>query len=205
MKNINKKEGGYTIVELLVGVGLFLTATSVIVGIFVQGVRSQKFLNSLLEVQSNSGLIVEQIMREIRLGFWFKAIPSDGDSCGSLNPALSQNLEFTRFVRKERIQTKYIWDDEVKSIVRKVQKIDNAGNPVGEEQITQLNASSIAVNRLCFLVNDVDEDPRQKPWRITMSFNVGSTNTQLENKTMDFQTTIAARILPFEVPIQPTP
>jgi type II secretory pathway pseudopilin PulG len=204
-KNINKKEGGYTIVELLVGVGLFLTATSVIVGIFIQGVRSQKFLNSLLEVQSNSSLMVEQIMREIRLGFYFKVIPSVGDYCGGLNPAMSQNLEFTRFVRKERIQTKYIWDDQTKNIIRKVQKMDIAGNPIGEEQTTQLNASSVVVNKLCFLLNNAEENPRQKPWRITTSFNVGSTNMQLENKTMDFQTTIAARIMPFEVPIQPTP
>lgn len=205
MKNLNKREGGYTIVELLVGVGLFLTATSVIVGIFIQGIRSQKLLNSLLEVQSNSSLIVEQIMREIRLGFYFKAIPSAGDFCGDLNPLLSQNLEFTRFVHKEKIRTKYIWDDVSKDIIRKVQKLDSAGNPVGNEQITQLNASSVAVNKLCFLVNDVEEDPRQKPWRVIMSFNVGSSNAGLENKTLDFQTTVAARIMPFEVPIQPTP
>jgi|GEM_PF-1980342 type II secretory pathway pseudopilin PulG len=205
MKNLNKKEGGYTIVELLVGVGLFLTATSVIVGIFIQGIRSQKLLNSLLEVQSNSSLIVEQIMREIRLGFYFKAVPSAGDFCGDLNPSLSQNLEFIRFVRKEKIQTKYIWDDTNKNIIRKIQKLDAIGNPVGDEQITQLNASSVAINKLCFLVNDVTEDPRQKPWRVTMSFNVGSTKAGLDNKTMDFQTTVAARIMPFEVPISPTP
>ncbi len=108
-------------------------------------------------------------------------------------------------MRKEKIQTKYIWDETTKNILRKTQKLDSDGSPVGVEQVTQLNASSVAVNKLCFLVNDAAEEPRQKPWRVTMSFNVGSTNTQLENRTMDFQTTIAARIMPFEVPIQPTP
>lgn len=201
---INKPEnrGGYTLVELLVGVGLFLTAISILVSIFIQGLRSQKFLNSLLEVQSNSSLIIEQIMREVRLGFDFQTAPSEGTSCGELNPQLSQGLQFTRFVRKEKIRTEYLWDEVGKLITRTSQKLDAAGNPVGDPEISQLNASSVSVNRLCFMVNNPEENPRQSPWRVTMSFNVGSKNPNLQNRTMDFQTTVSARTMPFEIPRQ---
>ncbi len=195
MNNNPDKSGGYTLVELLVGIGLFVTATSFLVAIFIQGLRSQRLLNSLLELQSNSSLIVEQVMREVRVGFDFVTPPAVSDICGDLG--LADSLEFYRFVRGERIKTVYIWDETEKKLLRSIE--DGLGNI----QESQINANNISLNRLCFLVNPANGEPRTNPWRITISAAAGLANSQAPNKVINFQTSIAARVLPSEVPPLP--
>jgi type II secretory pathway pseudopilin PulG len=196
IKKLDQKNGGYTLVELIVGIGLFTTAISFLVAIFIQGLRSQKLLNSLLELQSNSGLLMEQVMRETRLGFNFQALPATSQTCGDLG--LSDQIEFYRLVRGERIKTTYTWEETNKRLIRTVE--DSLGGIKGN----QVNADSVLLNRFCFLLNPAEGVPRTNPWRITISANAGSSNPRISNRSLDFQTTVAARVLPSEVlPIIP--
>lgn len=194
---INKSEnrGGYTLVELIVGVSLFISAIAFLVSIFIQGLRSQRLLNALLELQSNSGLIIEQVMREMRLGFEFNALPAVSEVCG--DSGLTDRLEFYRFVRGERLKTSYVWNEAEKKLIR---SIENESGQITENQI---NADSVLLNRFCFSLNPANGEPRTNPWRITISASAASSNPRIQNRSLDFQTTVAARVLPLEVPPAP--
>lgn len=192
IKKPDQKSGGYTLVELIIGIGLFTTAISFLVAIFIQGLRSQKLLNSLLELQSNSGLLIEQVMREARLGFNFQALPAISQTCDDLK--LTDQIEFYRLVRGERIKTTYTWEEANKKLIRTVK------NSLGEIKKNQINTDSVLLNRFCFLLNPAVGEPRTNPWRITISVNAGSSNPYIQNRSLDFQTTVAARVIPSEVP-----
>lgn len=62
------KKNGFTMVELLVAISLFLVVVSIATGTFIQALRTQRAAVFLIAAVSNAGLAVEQISREIRTG-----------------------------------------------------------------------------------------------------------------------------------------
>lgn len=68
--NFNSKNG-FTIVELLVAVTLFTVVVSIATGTFIQSLRTQRATVALIAANSNAGLAIEQMSREIRTGKGF--------------------------------------------------------------------------------------------------------------------------------------
>lgn len=64
---------GFTMVELLVAMSLFVVVISLVSGIFVRALRSQRNIVALIAANSNAALALEQIMREMRTGTDFNA------------------------------------------------------------------------------------------------------------------------------------
>lgn len=62
---------GFTLVELIVAVGLFLTITAVASANFVQTVRTQRQVADLIAAETTASFVIEQMAREIRTGFNF--------------------------------------------------------------------------------------------------------------------------------------
>ena len=62
---------GFTIIELMVAVGLFLIVVSIAAAVFVQSLRSQKQVVALMAANDNASLTLEQMTREIRLASQF--------------------------------------------------------------------------------------------------------------------------------------
>lgn len=77
--------GGFTVVELLVAITLFIVVVSIATGTFIQALRTQRSTVSLLAVNSNISLALEQISREIRTGRSFSV------SGGALNFTNAKN------------------------------------------------------------------------------------------------------------------
>ncbi|KKR88938.1 MAG: hypothetical protein UU85_C0001G0130 [Candidatus Wolfebacteria bacterium GW2011_GWA2_42_10] len=71
---IFKIKNGFTLVELIVSMGLFVVLTSIAVGGFVNVLRNQRIAVSLITVNDNTGLTLEQMAREIRTGYNFSKI-----------------------------------------------------------------------------------------------------------------------------------
>ncbi|MEK9183981.1 MAG: type II secretion system protein [Patescibacteria group bacterium] len=59
---------GFTMIELLVAIGLFIVVISVSSGIFIKSLRTQRQIVSLMAANDNASLALEQIIREIRTG-----------------------------------------------------------------------------------------------------------------------------------------
>ena len=66
---INNK--GFTIVELLIAMSIFIILTSITAGGFINVLRNQRIVVALMAANDNMGLTIEQIAREIRTGYNF--------------------------------------------------------------------------------------------------------------------------------------
>ena len=61
-------ESGFTIVELLVSISLFVIIMGIVSGVFTQSMRTQRAIVALNAAISNAQLTIEQIAREARTG-----------------------------------------------------------------------------------------------------------------------------------------
>ena len=66
---------GFTMIEMLIALGLFAVVVSVGIGGFAHALRIQRQTQFLLAVNSNGGEILEQMSREIRTGSIFYILP----------------------------------------------------------------------------------------------------------------------------------
>ena len=62
---------GFTLIELLVAMGIFAIVIAIATGGFINSLRTQRQVASLISAQSNASLVLEQMAREIRTGFLF--------------------------------------------------------------------------------------------------------------------------------------
>lgn len=65
------KESGFTIIELLVAMSIFVILITIATGAFIQALRSERRLVALMSVSNNVGMVLEQMTREIRTGYNF--------------------------------------------------------------------------------------------------------------------------------------
>ncbi|MDD5430643.1 MAG: prepilin-type N-terminal cleavage/methylation domain-containing protein [Candidatus Pacebacteria bacterium] len=77
MENKSKNNSGFTIVELLVAMSLFMVVTAIVAGVFIRSLRTQRISMALVSANNNAELSVEQMAREIRTGFDF-LVSGDG-------------------------------------------------------------------------------------------------------------------------------
>ncbi len=68
MKNKFSSKNGFTLVELLVAMSLFVVVVALASGIFIQALRTQRATVALIAANNNASLAIEQMMREIRTG-----------------------------------------------------------------------------------------------------------------------------------------
>ncbi len=62
---------GFTLVELLIAIGLFSVVITIAMGGFVRALRSQRQVVALIAANSNVSLVMEQMSREMRTGYYF--------------------------------------------------------------------------------------------------------------------------------------
>lgn len=67
---------GFTLVELVVAMGIFVILMSIATGGFIQMLRNQSIVVSLMATNDNMSLTLEQIAREIRTGYNFNKVSS---------------------------------------------------------------------------------------------------------------------------------
>lgn len=77
-----KQQGGFTIIELIVAVGLFIVVVGIASGTFVRSLRTQRSVAELMAANDNASLTLEQMTREIRTG---KKLSSTGSRLSFIN------------------------------------------------------------------------------------------------------------------------
>ena len=179
--NINK---GFTIVELLVAMSVFVTAMSIISGLFIKTLHTQKILGAVIESSSNTSLMLEQMAREIRLGYFFttSTVP-----CGGGQTDFYQGLAFKRLRGATSTVVAYEWNT-TNSILERTEEMN------ATEALTSAN---VTASRLCFRVSQGGLP--NNPWRITILSNVSPKIAEATGKGANLQTTISSRILPTDV------
>lgn len=177
---MKKEIKAFTLVELLVSVSIFIIFVSLASTIFVSSLKTQNKVNHLVELADNSGVVLEQIMRDIRSGY---------DFYGNLSQYQIVNAENTstlifKDVKDRVIQYKLVEENGVKKIVKIVNFLKEYDFTPKEVKINYLYFT-VKQNHICY------------PWRVTINLNIGSAN-QTISQNFDLQTTISSRILPID-------
>lgn len=193
MKNKTKKHHikgireGYTLLELIVAIGIFSIGLAIVVGVFTQALRTQRSLNALMQAQSNASITLEQIMREIRAGFNFTSASTAGSVCNTRG--LFDSLTFSRFINNEKVTVSYEWSGS--SITRT--QTGSGGNVT----TSVMNDASVLINSACF---DLSQSNQNSPWKIGFFASISPSDSRISDRIVNVETTVSARILPEETP-----
>lgn len=165
--NFNK---GFTIVELLVAIGLFGAIVSIAMGGFVRALQTQKQIVALITANSNVSLVIEQMSREIRTGFNFCNLNCPSDS-----------LTFTNS-RGEQVTYAYGVAVGYGTITRQV----------GSGNINPITADNVNIRYLNFKVSENPSYPPRVTILVGLSPKIGQAINVSENIT-NIQTTVSVR------------
>jgi prepilin-type N-terminal cleavage/methylation domain-containing protein len=171
-----KGEAGFTLMEMMVALGVFSTIVTITASIFLGTLRDARYVSSQAAAVDNAGLIIEQIAREVRTGSSF-SVPN----------GTSDRLEFINYHSRF---TRYMFSEiGGKKRISKCEGASCAGNSDPGEPLT---SESIDVEG-SFHITDFSGDPngRTTP-RITV---VAGVKDARGNPLTNIQTTISARLI----------
>lgn len=178
-----KASGGFSLIELMVAVGVFAVVVTITSGTFVISLRGQGKSATAQNVADNTRYAMEVIAKEIRMGR-IKATegfvlnsPSDIQFKSNMP---NRNGSIVRFYL-DATTHQIMFDDDIN---------DGSGPGKDPESIT---AANVTVNALTFDVSGVSSEMQP---RITIVMRVASAGTAADIATsMDLQTTISPRSL----------
>lgn len=193
MNDPYRNEKGFTVIELIVAMGVFVVIVTVAVGTFITVVRNERKLTSLMEVNNNAGGVLEQMAREIRTGYRF--CDTTGQNPDAPCALFAQSLAFTNYQGKA-VTYEY---DGVRHVVT---RSEDGGDP------RPMTAGDVTVTRLDFTVVQYDEDGSPDndvcvPWRIGIIMGVRRPDDTAGDQEIKLETTVSSRVLPKEAPNAP--
>lgn len=163
---ILKNKRGFTMVELLVAMTLFIVFIVIASGSFIRALRTQRTIVALIAANDNASLGLEQMAREIRTGASFST--TNGNDLDFIN---AYNIEVTYRLNNDTIE-----------------------RGEGGTNFQPITATNVRINSLNFyLLGNLAGD--NYPPRITVSVNVSPNIAAVQDISTDFQTTISARLL----------
>lgn len=170
-------DSGFTLIEFMVAMGVFVIVLGIVVNIFIGALRSQRAAAALMAANDNASLALEQMMREIRVGSNF-FIPGDNPPLPCIStvvPAIPSSGNELMFCNVDGRNVTYRLSDE--TIEREV-----------DGRKGSITSRNVRVSRLQFQLG-----PSAWPPRITISLELGSQNPDLREILNNLQTTVSAR------------
>ncbi len=167
---LRDSRNGFTLVELIVAIGIFSTIVAIAAGGFVRALRTQRQTVGLLSANSNASLVIEQMAREIRTGYDFCV---NGQICLG-----ASELSF-RNAAGESI-TYRLGNEAVERGVGNV--------------FAPLTASNVSIRYLNFVISGNQPNDGVPP-RITVVLGVSSRELGVAGTVINMQTTVSARVL----------
>lgn len=180
-------DSGYTLIELLVAIGLFLVVVTIAVGGFTRALRTQRQVQQLIAAQSNVSLAIEQMAREIRTGTNF----CDGTVVDGASMTCSSVTDPVELKFRNALGKIVAYRLKAGAIERGVR--DVVGGTVNFQKITGENANIQYLNFRLF----GNRPGSDYPPRITISLGVSPRgDVGISSVTVDLQTTVSARNIP---------
>lgn len=110
----NLRRRGFTMIELLVSTGLFVVLISIASGAFIQALRTQRIVTNLSISMNDASFVMEQISREVRVGFNFNGGGSAFNFTNPKGKSISYSLVGNGIKRCESGGCKIITSPDVK-------------------------------------------------------------------------------------------
>ena len=181
---IMRRRRGFTLVELLIAIALFSILITVAVGGFTKALHTQSEISALIAAESNAGLAIEQITREIRTGTDFCAVDAVSGRSLCDCPAVDaftgapvcSNLAF---VNAEGQTVMYYVNNGV------LEKSVDGGST-----FAPATGSDATVSYLTMTI--LDNTPGDYP-RVTFSVGVSPNDPALASQVLNLQTTVSVR------------
>ncbi len=165
---------GFTLVELLVSMMLFVVIVSIVSMIFVTSIRAQKNITALIVANDNTFLALEQMAREMRVGTAF-------------NLSSPSEIDFTN-AQGESVGYCYV-DAAIKRAVT------NLTLPCSGSNWKKVTADNVNIASLKIIASGMGQNDGA-PTRITLVLSVGAKGSpNIEGIFTHIQTTITVRNL----------
>jgi prepilin-type N-terminal cleavage/methylation domain-containing protein len=185
--NMSTKKG-FTLVELLVAIGLFAIVVAIAAGGFVNALRTQREVAGLIAAQSNASLALEQMAREIRTGYLFcHAVGSQTASaaCGCTTAVVGApwTCNAIAFINANEENVVYLLAGT------ELQKATNGST-------ASVTGANVKITRLSFILQGQEEGDQWPP-RITISMGVtaNSTDPAIASDVFNIETSVSARAI----------
>lgn len=161
-----KTSSGFSIIELLVAISLFVIIISMAVTIFLRALKTQKSALLLMESNDNVALAIEGMAREIRSGINFQSSGND--------------LEFLEVVSGNDIRYALSGGSLLKGVKSQVDPDFN---------YQTITSEGVEVKSFRAIL---DNSPNYPP-KATIIISISPKNDALKNVTSDIQTTVSSR------------
>ena len=101
---IFKSKNGFTVIELIVAMTIFVVLMSIAAGGLIHLLKSQRVVAGLMEANDSASLSLEQMAREIRTGYNFCLTES-------------KKLQFVSAIRNEVVRYRLAYSEKLLSFV----------------------------------------------------------------------------------------
>ena len=165
--NFKQFNRGFTMIELLVAMGLFALLSGIVSGSFINIMKSQRSIISFVTANDNASLVFEQMAREFRTGSNF-----------------SLTNEILSFTNSRGTQVAYKLED--KNIQR-----SEGGN---DSEFNALLSSDVIVESLKFYLSGNRQGGGLPPM-ITMALTLKSGKASMGGLEINLQTSVVSRSL----------
>ena len=170
-----KNSAGFTVIELMVAMSMFLILIGVATGTFLETLRMQRIITELSAANNNATQAIEQIGREIRTGYSFQQSTADV-------------LWFVNY-KNEVVLYKLENSDSVAC----GQAVGAVGclllSKDGGSTWSAITAPEVKVKRFKVIVTGVDASDQFSP-RVTLVISIAGPR----NIDVNLQTTVSARV-----------
>lgn len=167
MKHLDSNKG-FTLVELLVSMSVFLVVLGLATGVFVRTFKTQRIVTQLSDSMTNVTLAIEQIARDARTGLNFE-------------PSGDLEVDVLRFTTGNARRVAYT------QINNRIGRCQGACLTIDEDNFEPITSPEVEIVDMSFIINSEDFHPP----RITIL------TTVMPNEITEvfLQTTVSSRIL----------
>ncbi|TSC78669.1 MAG: hypothetical protein G01um101433_130 [Parcubacteria group bacterium Gr01-1014_33] len=185
-----KKNSGFTLLEMVVSIGIFTTLVIASMGIMIAITRAQSKAAALQAIQDNIRFSMELLVKELHTGANYRLVTNG--QCGSIGNA----MQFTSLNQGVQERFYYLADtngDAIGDILMRVAM--GTGESLDCARAEPLTAEEIVVDTLTFDIHGQTSGPEDgQPW-VTISMGVYSKEARYGKETkMNLQTTVVSRI-----------
>ncbi len=179
-------KNGFLLIELLIAMTIFSTVVAIAVGSFINVLKTQRQVAALSAAQSNLGVVMEQMAREIRTGSFFctdiNGNPNPNNICGSC--AVSGNEEIC-----PALDFSNAGGDNVKYYLNASGTLEKSINNAIPEEIT---GNDVTIQHLSFVLFGNTPGSQWNP-RITVAVGVHPNDVSVSGNVLNLETTVSAR------------
>lgn len=169
---------GFTLIEMLVAIGIFAVVMTMAMAAFLNVTDLQAKTESFRKVNDNLNFAMEAMMREIREGYYYKCDDVDCVDDGNTN----NNISFT-LLDPDGNEKTIKYEKSGDFITR-----DDGSGP------TQITSDSVIINNLFFVTKGVGTGDAFQPL-VTISITAVSGKKTKLKSTLNIQTTVSQRKL----------